>query len=151
MMCCVTIAAKSARFGEPEIRFSTSPPAVIMPWIVGLKKARELLYTGDMIDAEEAHRIGMVNRVVPDEALEEQTFKLARRMAAISIEGLQTTKASINRGSEIAGIRQAIAYGVEQGAMLDSAGTETLRKFDEVRAKDGLAAAIRWRESQFVD
>lgn len=151
MMCCVTIAAKSAKFGEPEIRFSTSPPAVVMPWIVGLKKARELLYTGDMIDAEEAHRIGMVNRVVPDEALEEQTFKLARRMAAISLEGLKTTKASINRGAEIAGIRQAIAYGIEQGAMLDSTETEALRKFSEIRARDGLTAAIRWRESQFVD
>ena len=151
MMCCITMAAQSSKFGEPEIRFSTSPPAVIMPWIVGLKKARELLYTGDLIDAEEAHRIGMVNRVVADEALEEQTFKLARRMAAISIEGLKTTKASINKGAEIAGIRQAIAYGVEQGAMLDSAETETLRKFYEIRAKDGLTAAIRWRESQFVD
>jgi enoyl-CoA hydratase len=67
MMCCITVASRSAKFGEPEIRFSTAPPAVIMPWIVGLKKARELLYTGDMIDADEALRCGMVNRVVPDE------------------------------------------------------------------------------------
>jgi enoyl-CoA hydratase/carnithine racemase len=151
MMCCITIAAKNAKFGEPEIRFSTSPPAVIMPWIVGLKKARELLYTGDMIDADEALRIGMINRVVPDEELEERTFKLARRMAAISVEGLQTTKASINRGAEIAGLRQAITYGIEQGAMLDSAETEALRKFSEIRAKEGLSAAIRWRESQFAE
>ena len=151
MMCCITIAAKNAKFGEPEIRFSTSPPAVIMPWIVGLKKARELLYTGDMIDADEALRIGMINRVVPDEELEERTFKLARRMAAISVEGLQTTKASINRGAEIAGLRQAITYGIEQGAMLDSAETEALRKFSEIRTKEGLSAAIRWRESQFAE
>lgn len=151
MMCCVTIAARNAKFGEPEIRFSTSPPAVVMPWIIGLKKARELLYTGDMIDAEEAYRWGMVNRVVADEELEEQTFRLARRMAAISPEGLRTTKASINKGAEIAGLRHAIAYGVEQGAMLDAAETETLKTFAEIRKKDGLGAAIRWRESQFED
>lgn len=151
MMCCITIAAESAKFGEPEIRFSTSPPAVIMPWIVGLKRARELLYTGDTIDAEEALRIGMINRVVPDDELEAQTFKLARRMAAISVEGLQTTKASINRGAEIAGLRQAIMYGIEQGAMLDSSVTEALRIFTEIRNKEGLSAAIRWRESQFAD
>lgn len=151
MMCCITIAADNAKFGEPEIRFSTSPPAVIMPWIVGLKKARELLYTGDMIDAAEAHRIGMVNRVVAKAELEAQTFKLARRMAAISPEGLRTTKASINRGAELSGLRNAISYGIEQGAMLDSSDTEALRKFSEIRAKEGLGAAIRWRESQFAD
>jgi enoyl-CoA hydratase len=149
MMCCVTIASSNARFGEPEIRFSTSPPAVVMPWIVGLKKARELLYVGDMIDAEEAKSCNMVNRMVPDEKLEEETFRLARRMATISLEGLRTTKASINKGAEIAGLRQAIAYGVEQGAMLDAAETATRRTFDNIRARQGLSAAIRWRESQF--
>lgn len=151
MMCCVTIASDNSRFGEPEIRFSTSPPAVIMPWIVGLKKARELLYTGDLIDAEEARQIGMVNRVYPDAQLEAETFKLARRMAAISLEGLQTTKASINKGAEIAGIRQALDYGIEQGAMLDATETETLKTFMEIRGREGLTAAIRWRERQFEE
>ena len=149
MMCCVTFASETAKFGEPEIRFSTSPPALIMPWIVGLKKARELLYTGDLIDAEEAARVGMVNRVFPDDQLDAETLRYARRAAAISLEGLKTTKASINRGAEIAGIREALRYGVETGAILDATETETYRKFSEVRKRDGLAAAIRWRESQF--
>ena len=149
MMCCVTFASETAKFGEPEIRFSSSPPALIMPWLVGLKKARELLYTGDLIDAEEAVRVGMINRVFPDDQLEEETLRFARRAAAISLEGLKTTKASINRGAEIAGFRQALRYGVESGAILDGTETETSRKFDEVRERDGLGAAIRWRESQF--
>ena len=149
MMCCVTYASENAKFGEPEVRFSTSPPAVIMPWIVGLKHARELLYTGDIIDAQEALRIGMVNKVFPDDELEQQTMRYARRVAAIAPEALQTTKASINRGAEIAGMRQAIAYGVETGAMLDAIVTETYAKFQEVREAEGLSAAIRWRESQF--
>ena len=106
-------------FGEPEIRFSSSPPALIMPWLVGLKKARELLYTGDLIDAEEAARVGMINRVFPDDQLEAETLRYARRAAAISLEGLKTTKASINRGAEIAGFREALRYGVESGAILD--------------------------------
>ena len=61
----------------------------------------------------------------------------------------KTTKASINRGAEIAGFREALRYGVESGAILDSTETETSRKFDEVREREGLGAAIRWRESQF--
>jgi enoyl-CoA hydratase len=149
MMCCVTFASETAKFGEPEIRFSSAPPALIMPWLVGLKKAREMLYTGDLIDAEEAARVGMINRVFPDDRLEAETLRYARRAAAISLEGLTTTKASINRGAEIAGFRQALRYGVESGAILDSTETETSRKFDEVRERDGLGAAIRWRESQF--
>lgn len=149
MMCCITFASENAMFGEPEIRFSTAPPALIMPWLVGLKKARELLYTGDMIDAGEAWRIGMVNRVLSDDALEAETMRYARRAAAISLEGLQTTKAAINRGAEIAGLKSAVAYGVEVGGALDAAETEQYRQFEAVKRDRGLSAAIRWRESQF--
>ncbi|MEQ9490201.1 MAG: enoyl-CoA hydratase-related protein [Alphaproteobacteria bacterium] len=149
MMSCITIASEDAKFGEPEIRFSTSPPAIVMPWIVGLKKARELLYTGDLIDAAEAHRIGMVNKVVPEADLEAETRKLAKRIAAISPEGLLTTKSSINQTAEIAGFRTSIAYGINQGAMLDASETQALKEFSRIREAEGLTAAIRWRESQF--
>ncbi len=151
MMCCITFASENSVFGEPEVRFSTAPPALVMPWIVGLKKARELLYTGDLIGADEALRIGMVNRVFPDDRLEEETFKYARRAAAIEPAALKATKAAINRGAEIAGFRMALQYGIEVGAILDSTPTETNRKFDEITRKEGLRAAIRWRESQFED
>ena len=151
MMCCVTVASENSLFGEPEIRFSTAPPVVVMPWTVGLKKARELLYTGDLIDAQEALRVGMINKVVPDDKLEEETFKLAKRMATISVEGLKTTKAAINRGAEIAGFREAVNYGIETGAILDSTPTEMYRQFKEISVKEGLGAAVRWREAQFKD
>ena len=151
MMCCVTFASETAMFGEPEIRHSTSPPVVVMPWLIGLKKARELLYTGELIDALEAHRLGMVNHVVADGELEAATLKYARRAAQISLVGLQTTKASINRGAEIAGFRAAVDYGVETGTILDATPTEAHTKFLEIAQKDGLKAAVRWRESQFED
>jgi hypothetical protein len=83
--------------------------------------------------------------------LEAETFRYARRAAAISLEGLRTTKASINKGAEIAGLREAIAYGIEQGAMLDATETEALKTFNEIRKTKGLSTAIRWRESQFED
>ena len=149
MMCCITFAGDTAKFGEPEIRFSGAPPAVVMPWVIGLKKARELLYTGDIIDSVEALRIGMVNRVFADDELEEETFRYARRAAAISLEGLRTTKASINHGAEIAGIRQALDYGIEQGAMLDATLTEDRKTFNRLREEKGLTAALRWNQSRF--
>ena len=64
MLCDLTIAADNATFGEPEVRFSSVGPAIVMPMIIGYKKARELLYFGDTIDARTALDLGMVNRVV---------------------------------------------------------------------------------------
>src|SRR3990172_7707944 len=79
MMWDVTIAAHDAMFGEPEIRFSNVGPALVMPFIVGLKRARELLYMGDPIDAQTALQYGMVNRVVPRADLVAATMEFANR------------------------------------------------------------------------
>ena len=149
MMCDVTIAADDAQFGEPEIRFSNVGPALIMPFIVGLKRAREILYLGDPIDAQTALAYGMVNRVVPRADLEAATMKLARRMALMSPEALMATKLAINRGADAAGFRNAIRSGLDVLAGLYAARTEVGTKFDEIREKEGLGAALRWRAEQF--
>src|SRR6266540_3081832 len=98
MMCDLTIAADNAVFGEPEIRFSNVGPAMIMPFIIGLKRAREILYFGDPIDAQTALSYGMVNRVVPLAELRETTMKYATRLSLISSEALMATKLAISRG-----------------------------------------------------
>src|SRR5215510_7437304 len=99
MFCDITIAADNAMFGEPEIHFSNVGPAMVMPWMIGFKKARELLYFGDMIDAETALELGMINRIVPLAELQEKTLRFAKRMALISPEALTQTKLAINRGA----------------------------------------------------
>jgi enoyl-CoA hydratase/carnithine racemase len=149
MMCDVTIAADDALFGEPEIRFSNVGPVLVMPFIVGLKRARELLYLGDPIDAKTALAWGMVNRVVPREELQAATMKFARRMALISPESLMATKLGINRGADAAGFRNAIRAGLDVLAPLYAARTEVGTKFDEIREKEGLGAALKWRAQQF--
>jgi len=151
MLCDLTIAADDALFGEPEIRFSNVGPALIMPFIVGLKRARELLYLGDPIDAATALAWGMVNRVVPRAELAAATLKLARRMALISPEALMATKLAINRGADAAGFRNAIRAGLDVLAPLYAGRTEVGMKFDEIREKDGLGAALKWRAAQFAE
>src|SRR5258705_8016264 len=111
MLCDLTIAADDALFGEPEIRFSNVGPALIMPFIIGLKRARELLFLGDPIDAKTALQYGMVNRVVARAELSAATLKFARRMALVSPEALAGTKLAVNRGAEAAGFRSAIMAG----------------------------------------
>ena len=65
MACDLVVAAEGTKLGEPEIRYGSAPVALLMPYLVGQKKTRELLFTGDLVDAVEAERIGLVNRVVP--------------------------------------------------------------------------------------
>jgi enoyl-CoA hydratase/carnithine racemase len=151
MMCDLTIAAADAVFGEPEIRFSNVGPALIMPFVIGWKRARELLYLGDTIDAQTALLYGMVNRVVPRAELETATLKFARRLALVSPEALAATKLALNRGADAAGFGNAIRAGLDVLAPLYAARTEVGAKFDEIREKEGLVAALRWRAAQFAD
>jgi len=151
MVCDLTIAADDALFGEPEIRFSSVGPVMVMPWVIGLKRARELLYLGDPIDAPTALAYGMVNRVVPRAELLTATLKIARRMALMSPEALAATKLAVNRGAECAGFLNAMHAGVDVLAALYAARTEVGVKFDEIREKEGLGAALRWRAAQFKE
>src|SRR5713101_9150607 len=151
MLCDLAIASDDAVFGEPEIRFSNVGPALIMPFVVGLRRARELLYFGDTIDAQTALSYGMVNRVVPRAQLQAETLKFARRMALISPEALVATKLATRRGAEAAGFRNAILAGLDVLAPLYAARTEVGMKFDEIRETEGLGAALKWRAAQFAD
>jgi enoyl-CoA hydratase/carnithine racemase len=149
MFCDLTIAADDAMFGEPESRFSQAGPGFVMPWIIGFKKARELLYLGDMIDAKTALDLGMVNRIVPREELPAATMKLAKRMALIAPETLAATKLAINRGADAAGFRNAMQAGIDVIAPLYAATTDVGAQFRELARKDGLPAALKWRKAQF--
>ena len=151
MMCDLTIAAADAKFGEPEVRFSAIGPAMVMPWFIGLKKARELLYFGDTIEAPEALALGMINRVVPALELEKAALSYAKRLTLISPEALYYAKASINRGAEIAGLRDALKAGVDVLAPIYAAQTAFGKRFKEITAEHGLGAALKWRGDQFKD
>jgi enoyl-CoA hydratase len=151
MFCDLTIAAEDARFGEPEVLFSQVGPAVLMPFIIGHKRARELIYFGDRIDARRALEIGMVNRIVPPQELAAATMKYARRLALIAPEALAAAKLAVNRGLDAAGFRNALNAGLDVLAPLYAATTEVGREFDAIKARDGLKAALAWRKQQFEE
>ena len=149
MLCDLTIAAENATFAEPEVRFSSVGPAIVMPAIIGYKKARELLYFGDAIDAETALRLGMVNRVVPLAELREKSLAWAKRLSLISPEALYATKLAINRGADAAGFSNRIHLGLDVVAPLYATKTEMGERFREIARTDGVPAAVRWRAAQF--
>ena len=149
LMCDLTIAADDARFGEPEVRFSHVGPVMAMPWFVGLKRARELLFFGDTIDAKTALDFGMINRVVPAAELRAATLRYAKRLALVSPEALRWGKRAINRGAEIAGLRAAIESGADALVSLYATQTEVGREFGQRVQDSGLKAALDWRREQF--
>jgi enoyl-CoA hydratase/carnithine racemase len=101
LMCDIRYAAQSARFAETYVRVGLVPGAGgahFLPRLVGVSKALELFFTGDFIDAQEALRIGMVNRVFPDTALMDEVEKIARRIARAPALTLRMTKRAIYQG-----------------------------------------------------
>jgi enoyl-CoA hydratase len=151
MLCDLTIAADNATFGEPEVRFSSVGPAIVMPMIIGYKKARELLYFGDTIDAKTALELGMVNRVVALAELREASRRYAKRLSLISPEALYATKRAINRGADAAGFRTALYAGLDVVGPLYATKTEFGAKFRELVATEGVPAAVRWRAAQLKE
>jgi enoyl-CoA hydratase/carnithine racemase len=149
MACDLIVAAEGTKLGEPEIRYGSAPVTLLMPALVGQKKTRELLLTGDLIDAAEAERIGLVNRVVPANRLAAEVDDLADRIARTPPEVLRLTKQMLNRAMEAAGLREAIAAGLDLGAIINSADTPEQREWDEIVRRDGLKAALAWRDRRY--
>ncbi len=103
MACDLRVAAESARFGQPEVGLGIIPGAGgthRLERLVGLGKARELIFTGAIIDAAEARQIGLVNEVVADDRLLEAATDLAQRIAKNSTTAVRLAKLTINVSSE---------------------------------------------------
>ena len=101
--CDLVVAAEGARFGFPEVNVGvtiTNGGTFLLPRKVGLARARELAYTGELIDAEEALAMGLVNRVVPEDRLRDEAEALARRIASRAPMAVQLHKTMIDRGLE---------------------------------------------------
>jgi enoyl-CoA hydratase len=149
-MCCdMRYCSDDATFAAVEARFSNGIATMIMPWILG-QRARALIYTGDTIGAEEAFRVGLVDKVFPKAALHAEVRKIALRMSRVSLDCLRWNKKAINHTFETMGLRNAIAYGAEASAIMDATGSPEADRFDAIRRAEGLGAALAWRAAQFA-
>lgn len=103
MACDIIIASENAMFGQPEITVGVIPGGggtQILPRLVGEKKAKELIFTGDFISAEEALRLGLVNKVVPADKLRETVDKLIGKLKSKSPAILKFAKIAVNKSLE---------------------------------------------------
>ena len=149
MACDLIVAAEGTQLGEPEIRYGSAPVTLLMPYLIGQKKTRELLLTGDLVDAAEAERIGLVNRVVPADRLAAEVDALADRLARTPPEVMRLTKRMLNRAMDAAGFRDAVQAGIDLGAIINAADTPEQREWDTIVRRDGLRAALAWRDRRY--
>jgi enoyl-CoA hydratase len=110
-MCDLIVASDDAVFSNPVLRLSGAGVELLVePWELGIRKAKEFLLTGDTIDAQEAWRLGLVNRVVPRDELMLRTRELADRVALVPPVTAQTVKDTINHTADLMGKRDALKY-----------------------------------------
>lgn len=151
--CDLRICSEDALFGAPEIRIMGPYIQGVWPWIIGMTKARELLYTGNLIDAQEAFRLGLVNKVVPYDRLEEEVNRMAGTIAKLPAPIVEYNKKLVNMVYELMNIRQVIERSSElEAACLASMGSlPEVEKFWRIRQEQGLKAAFDWNSERFAE
>jgi enoyl-CoA hydratase len=150
LACDITVAADNTKFGEPEVKFGTGIVAMLLPWITGPKQAKEILLTGeDQLSAHEALRMGIINKVVPEEEVYEKALAMAKNISQAGERAVYYTKRAINSSYEAMGMQQALKSGLDQDVLLNIASDPIKKKFGEIRKNKGLKAAIEWRDKRF--
>ena len=151
LACDITIAAEDAIFGEPELKFGAGIVVMILPWLVGPKRAKEIILTGaDRISAPEAARIGLINRVVASDQVDSAALALARHIAVIDSSLVQQTKLAINQSFEKMGLVHALNVALDIDLAIEGQGSDDKRAFMEIARKEGLRKAIAWRDARFA-
>lgn len=141
LACSIRIASEKAQFGAPEVKLGIIPGdggTQRLPRLVGSGRAMEMILTGDFIDAEEAYRIGLVNKVYPHDQLQEKAIELARRIASRPPLAVRFAKDAVNRSQEGGTIS---GYTLESYLHALSCTTED--------KKEGVSAFLEKRKGKF--
>ena len=150
MMADLVVAADDANIGHPGHRgLGVARNGMIWPLVIGMRKAKELSYTGEYITGEEAQQIGMINYAWPEAELEERTIAFADRIAIASADHLGILKVNMNRFYENMGIYSSVRSSTEQDAMAQF--TEFAYEWQDQIREHGLKEALAWRDGPYKE
>ena len=145
----IVFAAEGTLFGHPAARGLGIPITLgLLPVKIGAAATKELLFTGDLIDAAEAHRLGLISHVVPPDELDERTLAFCQRVALTPLDALTVHKHVTNRWLEVMGLRLAVLEGAEYDAIFHL--TPAMAEFNRRSREDGLREALAWRDGPFA-
>ncbi len=146
--CDLVYVAEDAKIGYPVVRAISPPDNQFYPWIVGLRRAMELMLTGDHMSGIEAAESGFANRAFPEAELEERVLEIAERIAKVPTDVQQINKRAVHRQMDAMGIRAGIRAGTEMQAlaMFNASTQEHLKDISE-----NLTKALSKRDQEFGD
>jgi enoyl-CoA hydratase/carnithine racemase len=152
LACDMTIASDTAFFGEPELKFGAGIVVMLLPWLVGPKIAKEIIFLGeDRLSVERARELGIVNKIVPDVSLEAETALVARHLCAIDPGLVKQTKRAINYTLERQGLLDALEAALAIDLDIEAPGSPDKMAFMDIARAEGLKAAIAWRDARFPE
>ncbi|MBI2979884.1 MAG: enoyl-CoA hydratase [Chloroflexi bacterium] len=151
-MCDLVVASDDAKFGDPVVRMTPAGVEVLFhPFDFGFRKAKEMLWTGDPLTAQEAFNVGFVCKIVSREKLEEETMNLARRIAMNMPVAVSLTKRAINFAAEASGQKLAWDYHLLIHQL--SHASDEAKRWREERAKaldkGGVKEMLKARDGKF--
>jgi len=150
MVCDITIASEDALFGDPLLRMGLLPHMPLWTWLIGIKKTKELLYTGRYMDTMEAEQFGLINKAVPRDKLEEEVTRLATGISLLPGDALAPCKDAINSVMEARGLGGAWRFTNNMQLVMQQRTMEPGEfNFFKVRDKKGLKTAIAERDALF--
>ena len=147
--CDLVYVADNAKIGYPVVRNISPPDNQFFPWIVGMRKAMELMLTGNSMSGYDAVECGFANLSFPEEKLEEEVLKIAENVAKVPQDVQQINKRAVHRQMEMMGIRSALRAGTELQQL--SMHTKSARDFFKMVAEEGLTNALSDRDTKYGD
>jgi enoyl-CoA hydratase len=154
--CDLVVAEESTKLWCPSLRppqAGTGGELMHLPWDIGIRKTKEMLWTGDPLDIHEAHTLGMVNRVVPDGSLDAECQRLADRIAMMPPRQVWLTKKSLNKMLEAQG--QLIAYELHFLYHQLGHASDTMQDWNakgrEVAQESGMRGWLEMRDGPFKE
>ena len=146
--CDLVYVARDAKIGYPVVRSISPPDNQFYPWIVGMRRAMELMLTGDHMSGDEAVECGFANRAFDLDELETQTLAIAERVAKTPTDLQQINKRAVHRQMDAMGVRAGIRAGTEMQQLATFTET-TQAHLAEIRK--GLTQALTQRDKDYGD
>ena len=146
--CDLVYMAEDAQMGYPAVRFGV-PDMHFHPWFLGMRKAMEMMLTGNSITGIEAVQLGWANDAFPADQLDERVLEVAHRISMVPTELLQLNKRVVHRQMDAMGLRAGIRAGTELCAL--GTHTKAMHQFIGTAREKGLTNALQERDAPFGD
>lgn len=146
MTCDMVIASEDSEFGYPGLRMAGVPPTLIYPFVMNLHEAKEMLFSGKVVDAERARELGMVNRVVPGDELLDTVMDEVAEIRKMPGNNVRILKHVVNGVAEMQGAKPMFKYS----ELLDALGhhTEYGKEYYRIAESEGIEAALEYMNEQ---